>query len=256
MGDVIADAMLEASTPTDFGGAVAAFMNSGRRPTRAPLRETAGSRPGGQVTLLGGVHRPAVRNTLVVKTCSGQAIYNVLDQQFNNPNAGCEPDHARFRQRPLPVDDRRSVPHVVPGSVTFNGTPVAARHELPRRHEQLHGRRRRRVHGLPRSSAPSPLGGSVDLDAFAAYLSTATRPWLRRRRRASRSFPEAPFLLVPGLSARNQKGTDSRVLSVGDLLAILPARPWPTNRPKAPLCPLWKSPSSRTASGSPAPTES
>ena len=29
MGDVIADAMLEATAPTDFGGAVAAFMNSG-----------------------------------------------------------------------------------------------------------------------------------------------------------------------------------------------------------------------------------
>ena len=34
------------------------------------------------------------------------------------------------------------------------------------------------------------------------------------------------------------------------------ARPWPTNRPRAPLCPLWKFPSSRTASGSPAPTGS
>src|SRR4029079_18934377 len=29
MGDVIADAMLEATKPTDFGGAVAGFMNSG-----------------------------------------------------------------------------------------------------------------------------------------------------------------------------------------------------------------------------------
>ena len=29
MGDVIADAMLEATAPADFGGAVAAFMNSG-----------------------------------------------------------------------------------------------------------------------------------------------------------------------------------------------------------------------------------
>jgi 5'-nucleotidase len=27
-------------------------------------------------------------NTLVVKTCTGQQIYEVLNQQFNNPSAG------------------------------------------------------------------------------------------------------------------------------------------------------------------------
>ena len=105
MGDVIADAMLEATTPTDFGGAVAAFMNSGgvraglllqarsaavSSPDRSPTEEAFNVQPFG--------------NTLVVKTCTGQQIYDVLNQQFGNPGSGVEPDHAPVRERPLPMD--------------------------------------------------------------------------------------------------------------------------------------------------------
>ena len=88
MGDVIADAMLEATTPTDFGGAKAAFMNSGGVRASLLFNQISGGEQPGQVTYGEAFNVQPFGNTVVVKTCTGQQIYDVLNQQFNNPSAG------------------------------------------------------------------------------------------------------------------------------------------------------------------------
>ena len=88
MGDVIADAMLEATAPSDFGDAVAAFMNSGGVRAGLLFDQISGGEQPGEVTYGEAFTVQPFGNTLVVKTCTGQQIYDVLNQQFNNPAAG------------------------------------------------------------------------------------------------------------------------------------------------------------------------
>lgn len=62
-------------------------------------------------------------NGLVVKSCTGQALYDVLEQQFDNPTAGANrimpvSRNVRYRWRGA------SGPHVVEGSLTIGGEPV------------------------------------------------------------------------------------------------------------------------------------
>ena len=88
MGDVIADAMLEATSPTDFGGAVAAFMNSGGVRGGLIFNQIGGVEQPGEITYGEAFTVQPFGNTLVVNTCTGQQIYDELNQQFNNPEAG------------------------------------------------------------------------------------------------------------------------------------------------------------------------
>jgi 5'-nucleotidase len=167
MGDVIADAMLEATAPTDFGGAVAAFMNSGG--VRAGLfhGQISGGEQPGQVTYAEAFTVQPFGNTLVVKTCTGQQIYDVLNQQFNNPATG-------QNRIMLPSGNvhyqwtTTGGPHVVDGSVTFGGTPInkAASYRVAMNNFMADGGDGYTVF----RSCTQPLGGEVDLDAFGRYL--------------------------------------------------------------------------------------
>ena len=168
MGDVIADAMLEATTPTDFGGAVAAFMNSGGVRGGLLYNQISGGEQPGEVTYSEAFTVQPFGNTLVVKTCTGQQIYDVLNQQFNNPSVG----------------SNRIM--LVSANVRYQWT--APRHRRRGRHRVV--RRRQRPISKATSyrvvmnnfmadggddytvfrSCTAPLGGEVDLDAFARYL--------------------------------------------------------------------------------------
>ena len=88
LGNVIADAQLEATTPTDFGGAVIAFMNAGG--VRAPILydQISGGEQPGEVTYGELFNVQPFGNTLTVKTCTGAQIHALLEQQFDNPSAG------------------------------------------------------------------------------------------------------------------------------------------------------------------------
>lgn len=88
LGNVIADAQLEATAPADFGGAVIAFMNPGG--IRAPIRyeQISGGELPGQVTYGELFNVQPFGNTLTVKTCTGAQIHALLERQFDNPSAG------------------------------------------------------------------------------------------------------------------------------------------------------------------------
>jgi 5'-nucleotidase len=169
MGDVIADAMLEATAPSDFGGAVAAFMNSGGVRAGLLFSQLSGGEQPGQVTYGEAFNVQPFGNTLVVKRCTGQQIYDVLNQQFGNPAPGSN-------RIMLPSANVRyqwtttGGPHVVDGSVSFNGgtTPIdkAASYPVAMNNFMADGGDNYTVF----RSCAQPLGGEVDLDAFARYL--------------------------------------------------------------------------------------
>ena len=120
MGDVIADAMLEATAPADFGGAVAAFMNAGGVRAGLLRDQISGGEQPGEVTYGEAFTVQPFGNTLVVKTCTGQQIYDVLNQQFNNPAAGSNrimlpSANVHYRWTATPA------PQIVDGSVSFDG---------------------------------------------------------------------------------------------------------------------------------------
>jgi 5'-nucleotidase len=73
LGDVIADAQLAATAPTDFGGAVVAFMNPGG--IRADLAA-------GEVTYGELFTVQPFNNVMTVKTMTGDMIRRLLEQQF------------------------------------------------------------------------------------------------------------------------------------------------------------------------------
>ena len=169
MGDVIADAMLEATKPSDFGSAVAAFMNSGGVRGGLLYNQISGGEQPGEVTYGEAFTVQPFGNTLVVKTCTGQQIYDVLNQQFNNPSAGSN-------RIMLPSANVRyqwtttGGPHVVDGSVSLDGgvTQIdkAARYRVAVNNFMADGGDGYTVF----KSCTEPLGGEVDLDAFARYL--------------------------------------------------------------------------------------
>ena len=167
MGDVIADAMLEATKPGDFGGAAAAFMNSGGVRGGLFVSPPSGTEQPGEVTYGEAFTVQPFGNTLVVKTCTGQQIYDVLNQQFNNPAAG----QNRIMLPSANVHYQWTTaggPHVVDGSVTFDGTPVskATSYRIAVNNFMADGGDGYTVF----RSCTQPLGGEVDLDAFARYL--------------------------------------------------------------------------------------
>jgi 5'-nucleotidase len=169
MGDAIADAMLEATTPTDFGAAVAAFMNSGGVRGGLLFDQISGGEQPGEVTYSEAFTVQPFGNTLVVKTCTGQQIYDVLNQQFNNPAAGSN----RIMLPSANVHYQWTAaggPQIVDGSVSFDGGATAisktASYRVAVNNFMADGGDNYTVFRL----CTEPLGGEIDLDAFTRYL--------------------------------------------------------------------------------------
>ena len=169
MGDVIADAMLERTAPTDFGGAVAAFMNAGGVRASLLRDQISGGEAVGEVTYAEAFTVQPFGNTLVVKSCTGQQLYDVLNQQFNNPAAGSN----RIMLPSANVDYHWTTvggPHIVDGTLSFdNGATFvdkAASYQVVMNNFMADGGDGYTVF----RSCTNALGGDVDLDAFTAYL--------------------------------------------------------------------------------------
>jgi 5'-nucleotidase len=169
MGDVIADAMLEATTPTDFGGAVIAFMNTGGIRGSLRVAQISGGELPGQVTYGELFTVQPFGNTLVVKTLTGDQIRRVLEQQWDNPSAG--------QRRIMQVSNGFTYSYnqtnpagsrVLPGTIMVNGLAVdpLASYRVVMNNFMADGGDGYSVF----KEGTNQLGGEVDIDAFARYF--------------------------------------------------------------------------------------
>jgi 5'-nucleotidase len=166
LGNVIADAQLEATAPTDFGGAVIAFMNPGG--IRAPIRYEVASGPD-PVTYGELFAVQPFSNTLTVKTCTGAQIQALLEQQFDNPAAGqvriltvSSGFHYSY-DRTRPAGDR-----VLNTTVTLNGTPIV---DAQSYRVQMNSFLATGGDGFSVfNQCTNQLGGEIDLDALVRYF--------------------------------------------------------------------------------------
>lgn len=88
LGDVIADAQLEATNDPGFGDAVVAFMNPGGIRADLTFSQISGGEQPGEVTYGEMFTVQPFGNSMVTMTLTGAQIKAVLEQQFNNPSAG------------------------------------------------------------------------------------------------------------------------------------------------------------------------
>ncbi|MFH1818401.1 MAG: bifunctional metallophosphatase/5'-nucleotidase [Pseudomonadota bacterium] len=174
LGDVIADAQLLATQPADKGGAVIAFMNTGGiRANLSYVGSTAGEGDG-NVTYGESFTVQPFGNSLVVKTLTGQQIYDLLNQQWGSNqfadggrtlqiSQGFTYKHT-FQAKVSPLGQN----YVCDGSVMLNGQPIdkAARYRVTMNSFLATGGDNYTVFNL----GTDQLGGDVDLDAMEAYF--------------------------------------------------------------------------------------
>ncbi|MEK7323521.1 MAG: bifunctional metallophosphatase/5'-nucleotidase [Pseudomonadota bacterium] len=189
LGDVIADAQLAATQPAAKGNAVIAFMNPGGIRADFIYAGSALGEGDGNITYGEAFTVQPFGNSLVVKTLTGQQLYDLLEQQWAaNQGAG---------GRILQVSNGFSYQHsftpnlsplgghyVCDGSVTLNGTPIdkSASYRVTMNSFLASGGDNFSVFNL----GTDQLGGDVDVDAMEAHFVT-----------------HAP--LVPGAQDRIQK---------------------------------------------------
>jgi 5'-nucleotidase len=82
LGDVVADAQLEATKPANLGGAQVAFMNPGGVRADLIANFQAGGEAAGEVTYGEAFTIQPFGNSLVTKTMTGAQIRALLEQQF------------------------------------------------------------------------------------------------------------------------------------------------------------------------------
>ncbi|OGU22634.1 MAG: bifunctional metallophosphatase/5'-nucleotidase [Hydrogenophilales bacterium RIFOXYD1_FULL_62_11] len=174
LGDVVADAQLGATASADKGGAVIAFMNSGGIRANFTYAGSTAGEGNGNVTYGESFTVQPFGNSLVVKTLTGQQIYDLLNQQWA---ANQYADGGRTLQ----VSNGFTYQHtfvsklsplgglyVCDGSVKVNGVPVdkAASYRVTMNSFLASGGDNFTVFNL----GTDQLGGDVDLDALESYF--------------------------------------------------------------------------------------
>jgi 5'-nucleotidase len=174
LGDVIADGQLAATAAPGLGDAVVAFMNPGG--IRADLLFNAispGGEAPGEVTYGEAFTVQPFGNTLVTKTMTGDMIRRLLQQQY----AACSPNPAAGN-RILQVSSSfkyEAAPAAAAcadkiGRMWINGVEVqpATSYRVTMNNFLATGGDSFTVF----NEGTNPLGGAVDIDAFAAYFAT------------------------------------------------------------------------------------
>jgi 5'-nucleotidase len=169
LGDVIADAQLEDTAPTDFGGAVVAFMNSGGIRADLTFNNSTGGEAPGQITYNELFTVQPFANVMNVVTCTGDQIRRVLEQQFDNPAPGQDrilqiPSTFRYSYNRSAAAGSR----VAAGSITINGTVVnpTASYRVAISNFLYGGGDNYSVF----KECTNAIGGDVDIDAFVKYF--------------------------------------------------------------------------------------
>jgi 5'-nucleotidase len=174
MGNVIADAQLAATEASDFGDSVVAFMNPGGVRAGLFVNQISGEEEPGEVTFGEMFTVQPFSNTLVVKTCTGAHIEALLEQQFvvqtPNPRILLPSDSLRYTYTASgPAGNK-----VDPATIKIDGVTVnpASSYRVTMNSFLADGGDGFSVF----TQCTQPLGGEVDLDAFARYLG-AHSPW-------------------------------------------------------------------------------
>jgi 5'-nucleotidase len=155
LGNVIADSQLDATSPTDFGGAVIAFMNPGG--IRAPLNA-------GDVTYEELFNVQPFGNTLTVKTCTGAQIQALLEQQqFPGRILTVSRGFNYTWDAARPVGDK-----VLNETVKLNGNPIV---DTQSYRVEMNNFLASGGDGFSVfNECTNQLGGEVDLDAVVRYF--------------------------------------------------------------------------------------
>jgi 5'-nucleotidase len=169
LGDVIADAQLEATSPTDFGGALVAFQNPGGIRADLVFNNSTGGEAPGQVTYSELFSVQPFANVLTVKTCTGDQIKRLLEQQFDNPSAGADRVLAISAGFTYSYDRSRPAgSRVDASSIKINGQTVSpgAQYRVTMNNFLASGGDNFTVF----NECTNPLGGDVDIDALVRYF--------------------------------------------------------------------------------------
>ena len=157
LGDIIADAQLDATSPAALGGAVVAFMNPGG--IRADL--PSGSATYGQLFTV-----QPFSNVLTVVTCTGAQIDALLEQQFRaagNVILQVSKGFTYTWDNAAAIGSRVDI-----ASIKIGGVPVSAlqSYRVTTNNFLVTGGDGFSVF----TGCTNPLGGDIDLDAFVRYF--------------------------------------------------------------------------------------
>jgi 5'-nucleotidase len=173
LGDLIADSQLLVTAPTDFGGAVVAFMNPGG--IRTDLQYAPSSsvvKNPGEVTYGELFTIQPFGNSLTVKTLTGEQIRRLLEQQWSGPNATSIKILQVSQGFSYAYDfSQPATARVVPGSIKLNGDPIdpLASYRVEMNNFLASGGDNFTVF----NEGTNQLGGEVDLDAMTKYFAAA-----------------------------------------------------------------------------------
>jgi 5'-nucleotidase len=168
LGDVIADSMLEATASSTAGNAVIALLNPGG--IRSDLAGSTSTGASTVVTYADVFNVLPFRNRLVVKSLTGEAIKQALEEQFDKGtegvdmilqvSAGFRYSYDRMRPRGTRVDA---------GSISLAGTPLVASQTYRVALPDFLAAGGDNFTTFTRGT--DPVYSVLDVDAFAAYLS-------------------------------------------------------------------------------------
>jgi 5'-nucleotidase len=161
LGDVIADAQLAATSPSDFGGAKVAFMNPGGIRADLIFNQISGGEQPGEVTYGELFTVQPFANTLTVKTCTGAQLDALLEQQ--GPRLQVSAGFEYTYSASAPAGSR-----IDPASIKIDGVTVdpTTGYRVAMNNFLATGGDGFTVF----NSCTDPLGGEVDVDALARYF--------------------------------------------------------------------------------------
>ena len=169
LGDLIADAQLaDPSTVTGGQKPVIAFMNPGGIRADLTFADSPYQEPRGDITFAEAFTVQPFNNYLVSMTLTGQQIYDLLAQQVSGRNAAA----AKVLQVSRGFTYTLGASGAVPGSVKLGGVAVdtAASYRIVTNNFLADG-----GDGFPAfTSGTGKYFGGLDIDGFAAYLSTVS----------------------------------------------------------------------------------
>jgi 5'-nucleotidase len=169
LGDVIADAQLDATNDPGLGDAVVAFMNPGGIRADLTYLSSPAGEGDGNVTYGEAFTVQPFGNSMVTKTMTGAQIDLLLEQQFDNPAVG--------QMRILQVSEGFSYTWSVSAptgskvsNIMLNGAPLdmGASYRVTMNSFLADGGDNFSAFTL----GTNPLGGAVDTDALEAYFVT------------------------------------------------------------------------------------